>query len=137
VRETLSVNRMKIKTVYLILCVVGVALPYWQFLPWIAAHGFNMPLFLRELFANRIGGFFGMDVLVSAIVLLVFAATEGRRIGVRGRWLVVVAVCAVGVAGLAAVPVHAGTSRRTECVQYRRWLTAITRRVGELPLAAP
>jgi uncharacterized protein DUF2834 len=58
---------------------------------------FNMTLFVRELFSNRIGGFFGMDVLVSALVLLVFVATEGRRIGVRARWLVVAAVCAVGV----------------------------------------
>jgi Terpene cyclase DEP1 len=93
----MSGKSMKAKTVYLILCVVGVALPYWQFLPWLAAHGFNMPLFLREMFANRIGGFFGMDVLASALVLLVFVATEGRRIGVQARWRIVLAVCAVGV----------------------------------------
>ena len=38
-----------------------------------------------------------MDVLVSAIVLCVFASREGRRLGMRGLWLPVVAVFGVGV----------------------------------------
>ena len=85
------------KTTYLILCVLGVALPYWQFLPWVAANGLNLPLFFHELFANRIGGFFGMDVLVSAVALLVFARSERARIGTAGRWLTLLAVLTVGV----------------------------------------
>jgi len=88
---------MKPKTVYLILCVAGVVLPYWQFIPWFAAHGLNLRLFLQQLFANRIGGFFGMDVFVSAVALLVFVRFEGRRSHVPGRWLPLVAVLAVGV----------------------------------------
>jgi hypothetical protein len=76
---------MKPKTVYLVLCVVGVLLPYWQFLPWALQHGLNLGLFVRELFANRIGGFFGMDVIVSAVALIVFSRIEGARVGVRGR----------------------------------------------------
>jgi Terpene cyclase DEP1 len=88
---------MKLKTTYLVLCVLGVALPYWQFLPWVAANGLNMPLFFQQLFANRIGAFFGMDVLVSAAVLLVFARVEGSRLGARARWLPLVAVLTVGV----------------------------------------
>src|SRR5271166_2415079 len=82
---------------YLALCILGVALPYWQFVPWLASNGFDLPLFARELFANRIGGFFGMDVLVSAAALLVFARIEGFRLGLRARWLVLVAVLTVGV----------------------------------------
>ncbi|PYS78918.1 MAG: hypothetical protein DMF67_04550 [Acidobacteria bacterium] len=88
---------MKLKTIYLVLCVLGVALPYWQFLPWVAANGLNMPLFFQQLFANRVGAFFGMDVLVSAVALLVFARAEGRRLGARARWLTLVAVLTVGV----------------------------------------
>ena len=30
---------MKLKTLYLVLCVVGVVLPYWQFVPWLAGGG--------------------------------------------------------------------------------------------------
>jgi hypothetical protein len=88
---------MKPKTLYLALCLAGVALPYWQFLPWVLQHGLNLPLFARELFASRIGAFFGMDVIVSAAVLLVFTRIESTRVGSRGRWLVVVAVLTVGV----------------------------------------
>ena len=88
---------MKPKTLYLVLCFVGVLLPYSQFVPWVLQHGLNLPLFARELFANRIGAFFGMDVIVSAVALLVFTRIESARLGIRKRWLVVIAVLTVGV----------------------------------------
>jgi Protein of unknown function DUF2834 len=57
---------MKPKTLYVVLCLAGVLVPYWQFLPWLFQHGLNLALFVRELFANRISAFFGMNVFVSA-----------------------------------------------------------------------
>ena len=97
VRPRLKFGGMKPKTLYLVLCVAGLLLPYSQFVPWVVQHGLNLPLFARELFANRIGAFFGMDVIVSAVALLVFTRVESVRLGIRGRWLVVVAVLTVGV----------------------------------------
>jgi len=88
---------MKLKTIYLLLCVIGLALPYWQFVPWAAKNGLNVRLFVEQLFANRIGGFFGMDVLVSALVLVVFMRAERGRVAVRARWLPVLALLGVGV----------------------------------------
>jgi hypothetical protein len=88
---------MKPKTLYLVLCFAGFLLPYWQFVPWVLQHGLNMPLFVRELFANRIAAFFGVDAIVSAVVLLVFTRIESARLGIRRRWLVIVAVLTVGV----------------------------------------
>jgi hypothetical protein len=85
------------KNVYLGLCVLGVVLPYWQFLPWAAQNGLNLSLFVQQLFANRIGAFFGMDVLVSAVALLVFVRFENSRIRIPGRWLPLIAVLTVGV----------------------------------------
>ena len=85
------------KAIYLVLCVAGFVLPYWQFVPWVAANGLHPGLLVQQLFANRIGGFFGMDVLVSAAVLLVFMRAEGARTAIRGRWLAVIALLAVGV----------------------------------------
>jgi len=85
------------KTIYLMLCIVGVVLPYWQFVPWVAANGLNLPLFFQHLFANRISGFFGMDVFVSAVALLVFARAESARLGGPLRWVPPVAVLTVGV----------------------------------------
>ena len=89
---------MKRKTVYLVFCVLGIVLPYSQFVPWIVAqHGVPLGLFVRELFSNRIGGFFAMDVLVSAVVLIFFLRREGKRLGVRHLWLPIVGTLAVGV----------------------------------------
>jgi hypothetical protein len=88
---------MKPKTLYLALCFAGTLLPYAEFVPWLHGHGLNLALFVRELFATRIGAFFGMDVIVSAVALLIFMHIESRRLAVPNRRLVVVAVLTVGV----------------------------------------
>lgn len=90
---------MKLKTVYLMLCVLGLVLPYTQFVPRVLENGLHMGLLFQQLFANRLGAFFGMDVLVSAVALLVFARAEGRRLalGAHTRWLTLAAVLTVGV----------------------------------------
>jgi hypothetical protein len=88
---------MKARHVYLILCVLGLVFPYSQFVPWLLEHGLNVTLFLRELFANRISAFFAMDVIVSAIVLIWFIQSEGKRSRVRFLWLPTVGTLVVGV----------------------------------------
>jgi hypothetical protein len=88
---------MKLKTIYLVLCFLGFALTYWQFVPWVLQYGLNTPLFFHQLFANRISAFFGMDVFVSAAALLVFMRTEGPRLHTPSRWLPVMALILVGV----------------------------------------
>ena len=88
---------MKPKTLYLLFCIFGLAAPYAEFLPWAAEHGLNMQLFVQHLFANRISAFFGLDVLVSAIVLLRFAAVESARLRIPNRWAVLLATLLVGV----------------------------------------
>src|SRR5271169_2789223 len=88
---------MKPKTIYLLLCFLGALLPYWQFVPFVVVHGINLHLFVRELFVNRISAFFGMDVLVSAVVLIAFMRIESARLKIRRRWLPVLALLAVGV----------------------------------------
>jgi hypothetical protein len=88
---------MKPKTTYLFLCFLGTVLPYWQFALWALQHGWPLRLVVQDLFANRVSAFFALDVLVSAVVLLHFARVEGSRLKIRGWWVSVVAVCAVGV----------------------------------------
>jgi Protein of unknown function DUF2834 len=83
--------------VYLVLCLVGVVLPYWQFVPWFLDHGLDISLFVQQLFANRIGAFFGLDVLVSSVVLWIFVFAEGGRLGMRRLWVPVIGTLLVGV----------------------------------------
>jgi uncharacterized protein DUF2834 len=82
---------------YLLLCVLGAVLPYTQFVPFLAEHGMNLPLIVEQLFANRISGFFGLDVIVSSIALWVFVFVEGRRQQMKRLWLYLVCNLAVGV----------------------------------------
>jgi hypothetical protein len=88
---------MNRRAAYLALSLVGLVVPYALFLPWVVDHGLNLPLFARELFANRIGGFFGLDVLVSAVVLIGFVRVEGARLGMTRLWLPVLCTLLVGV----------------------------------------
>ena len=88
---------MRLRHIYLLLCVLGTALPYSQFLPWLVKHGLDLPLFFRLLFANPIAGFFGLDVVVSALVLWIFIFAEGRRLDIQHLWLPVVASLVAGV----------------------------------------
>lgn len=85
------------KKFYLILCILGIMLPYWQFLTWIAE---NAPAFdglIREAFGSRISAFAWLDVIVSAVVLLGFILYEGRRLNIRRLWFPILGTCAVGV----------------------------------------
>ena len=85
------------KHLYLGLCVIGTVLPYTQFVPFLREHGLDLRLFFEQLFATHIGGFFGWDVIVSSVVLWVMVGVEGRRTGIRYRWVPLAASLIVGV----------------------------------------
>jgi hypothetical protein len=85
------------KPVYFVLCVLGVALPYYFFTPFVLDHGLNMPLFVRQLFSTPVSAFFGADVLMSTVALWAFITYERRKRPVRLWWLCIIANLAVGV----------------------------------------
>ncbi len=88
---------MRARYLFLGLCVVGLTLPNAAFWPWLATHGFAPRQFLTDLFANGVSSFFGLDVVLSAFALILFVELEGRRLGLRRRWLPIAATCLVGV----------------------------------------
>jgi hypothetical protein len=83
--------------VYLLLSVLGAVIPYAKFVPWVREHGLDLQLLTTELFSTRIGGFFGTDVILSAITVLIFIRSEGGHRKMRLLWLPIVATCLVGV----------------------------------------
>lgn len=85
------------KALYLGLGLLGLVLPGWQIVPWIATHGLDLPLLVAELFSTRIGAFFGLDVIVSAVVVLAFAWSEQRQRRLPSIWPVALATLGVGV----------------------------------------
>ena len=89
---------MKTKQIlYLILCLAGTILPYSQLFPFLREHGLDTSLLFQQLFANKVSGFFGLDVIVSSLVLWVFVYSEGTRLRMRHLWIYVVANLLVGV----------------------------------------
>lgn len=88
---------MKLRHVYLILCIAGIVLPYSQLVPFVLEHGLDIPLLVHEILASRVAAFFALDVVVSAIVLWVLVFVEGPRSGVKHLWAPVVATLLVGV----------------------------------------
>ena len=89
---------MKPRHLYVVFCLLGLVLPYSQFIPWIIEqHALNISIFMQDLFANRIAAFFALDVIVSAIVLLSFIQSERRRLRMRFLWLPMLGTVFVGV----------------------------------------
>jgi hypothetical protein len=76
---------------------MGTILPYSQLVPFFVKHGFNVTLFMEQLFANRISAFFGLDVIVSSIVLWAFVLTEGPRQQMKRLWIYLICNLTVGV----------------------------------------
>lgn len=85
------------KILYGILCLLGTALPYWQFAPWVMENGINISALIAEAASLRISAFAWLDVLVSAVVLLGFIFYEGDRLKMKRLWLPVLGTLTVGV----------------------------------------
>ncbi|HJR09199.1 MAG TPA: DUF2834 domain-containing protein [Pyrinomonadaceae bacterium] len=82
---------------YLVLAILGAVLPLSQLVPFLLAYGFDVPLLFRQLFANHVSAFFGLDVIVSSVALWLFVFSEGRRRGMKNLWLYIFCNLAVGV----------------------------------------
>ena len=85
------------KILYLLAAILGAALPLSQLIPFLKTHGLALALFFTLLFSNSVSAFFGMDVIVTSVVLWIFVISEGRRLGMKHLWLYVVCNLVVGV----------------------------------------
>jgi len=93
-RETFQSN---LAYFYLILCIFGTLLPYSQFILFLLENGLDITLFIQQLLVNYIILFFVLDVLVSAVVLILFVIAEGKRMEISHLWLPILTTFAVGV----------------------------------------
>jgi Protein of unknown function DUF2834 len=85
------------RALYFGCCIAGIALPYWQFVPWLFEHGFAPIELFSEIAQSRISGFAWLDVIVSAVVLLTFVDVETARLGMKHRWAPWIGTLTVGV----------------------------------------
>ena len=85
------------RQIYLSLCFVGLLVPNSLFYPWLFEHGLNPQRFVQDMFVNGVSAFFGMDVVLSAVVLGVFVFVESARLRLNRVWLPILATLVVGV----------------------------------------
>jgi hypothetical protein len=77
----------------------GCVVPYAHAVPWLLAHGPDVLRFRDEVFATAISRFFGWDVIIAIVTLLVLALTD-RRLRGRDRLLVALGALAGASVGL-------------------------------------
>lgn len=85
------------KYIYGVLCALGALLPLGIIAPWFLQNGGDIGLFVAEAVSTRTGAFAWGDVLVSAIVLIVFILRESAHLGMKRVWLPILGTCTVGV----------------------------------------
>ena len=88
---------MNLQNIYRIFMIAGLVFPGLAFYQFIKEYGLDMGLFVTQMFETHISSFFSLDVIVSAIVLLVFIVTEGKRKSIQRLWAPVAATFLIGV----------------------------------------
>jgi len=85
------------RNIYLVLAILGFALPYYFLASFLVASGPDLGAFVKELFATKISSFFAADLLISAVVFLVYLRREARRYDMGRWWIYLVATLLVGL----------------------------------------
>jgi hypothetical protein len=94
--------------------------------PWLLKHGLDFSLFFGELFANRLSSFFAFDVIVSAIVLIVFICSEGKRLRMQKKRdfcsrLALARRCASGISSGTATERRGCNISLCGCQRLKHW----------------
>jgi hypothetical protein len=91
---------LPLKPIYLFLSVLGAVVPYVPFLNWLRGQSCDWHLparFVAELVSTRIGTFFALDVVLSALALFTFMASERREHPKIRLWPAIATTLLVGV----------------------------------------
>jgi hypothetical protein len=85
------------RTVYIILCFLGAAIPLAAFVPFALENGLDMGLFMREMFGTQVASFLSADLILSSVALWVFIYFELRKRTIQYWWLAIIANVGVGL----------------------------------------
>ncbi|MBX3041715.1 MAG: DUF2834 domain-containing protein [Bdellovibrionaceae bacterium] len=85
------------RNIWLVLAVLGVAIPFSHFAPFLMEQGLNLPLFWDLLFANRVSSFFATDLIISSIAFLLWSYFDSKKNKVTHWWLILAANLLLGL----------------------------------------
>lgn len=85
------------KKFYVVIMGLGLIISYSIFIPFFADHGMDMSLMINQAFANRISSVFAIDLILSAIVAIVFMIYQGRKIKLKFYWIPIACTILIGL----------------------------------------
>jgi len=95
---------MTISRFYILLALLGLILPWAQYVPFIQTEGVNLPLFLRQVFANGPATGFALDVLWATLVFWIWSYFDARQNNVPHWWAALLAGACLGLS--VALPLY-------------------------------
>lgn len=79
------------KKIYALLTLVGIALPFSQFITWLIKYGFNLVIFFQHIITNPLATFAWLDVIVTVVVIIFLIIQEGKKLKIKNLWIPIVA----------------------------------------------
>ena len=100
---------MQLKTVYLLLAIVGAIVPYLFFLGFAGEQGIDLAGFVQALFANGAAGGFTADLLISSFVFWIYMFSRQQQ-GPK-PWLFIVLNLTIGLSCALPAYLYASAER--------------------------
>jgi hypothetical protein len=88
---------MKIRNIYLLLCVVGVVIPWFFLINFLGEPSPTATSFVVSIFANNVSSSVASDLLISALIFFVLVFAEGKRLKMKRLWAFIPAKLCVGL----------------------------------------
>ena len=80
---------------YLFAGFAGTLLPFAAFGEWITHHDLSPVQMITVIWQQPLALFAWLDVIITALVLIIFADIEARRTGMSRRWIAPIATCCI------------------------------------------
>ena len=87
---------MSLRSLYYLLAIVGAALPFSQFWPFLATEGLDFPLMAELLFANGLTAFTAWNLILTGLATILYILASGGALGRAQQVLAIGATLVVG-----------------------------------------
>lgn len=82
---------MRTRTIYALLTIIGIVLPFSQFIPWLLKYGLNLSLFFQSIIQSPLATFAWLDVSVTVAVIVFLVIHDGKNLKMTKLWIPVTA----------------------------------------------
>jgi len=82
--------------IYAVLAILGIVIPYYFLIGFLMRNGFRISLLTDRLFATSSSTFLVIDIILIAVVVLIFIISEGTKQKVPYLWVPVLGMFIAG-----------------------------------------